>query len=172
MKPILILVLLSLSARAAEPKTPPAVAAGRFYAQAKVVNVLMTTQLRFAKLGLEYGEKSDLRAMYENSKCYLNFDEAGKELTVAAAGLPAKPSPDAASKALLALADGELAQAAKTEAEVTALIEGSRAKILQNEKSLSREITAGLPSGWMLLDMLKPRPVAIAQARAAAAGKR
>ena len=172
MKTLLMAAFLSLPARAAEPASPPAVAAGRFYASAKVVNALMTTQLRFTKLGLEYGEKSDLRGMYDNSRCYLDFDAAGKELAVAAAALPAKPSADSASKALLALADGELAQAAKTEAAIVALVQGARAKILENEKAIPFDKKGGLPSAWMLLDMLKPRRVPIAQARAAAAGKR
>lgn len=172
MKTLLMIALLSFPARAAEPALPPAVAAGRFYASAKAVNVLMTTQLRFSKLGLEYGDKSDLRGMYENSRSYLDFDAAGKELAAAAAALPARPSPDAASKALLALADQELAQAEKMEAGIAALVESARVGILQNEKSIPREKITGLPAAWMLLDMLKPRRVPLAQARAAAAGKR
>lgn len=171
MKIILVLALVSSLAQAAEPVSP-AVTAARFYASSKVINTLMSTQSRFARNGVEYGLKSDLLAMYHNSRCYLDFNMAAKELAAAAAALPAMASEDAASKALLALADHELALAEKTGAEATAMIEASREKIEQNEKAVPFGKKTGLPSAWMMIDMLKPELLPIAQARAAAAGKR
>jgi len=172
MKIIFILAMFSSFAGASETKTPSAVAAARFYASAKVINTLMSIQLRFAKNGIEYGLKPDLLGMYHNSRCYLDFGEASTELTDAAASLPAPASSDAASKALLALADKELAHAEKIGTEAAAMIEGARERIVENEKTVPYEKRAGLPKAWMLIDMLKTDLRPLAKARAVAAGKR
>jgi len=172
MKPILIYALLSLSAHAAEPKTPPAVAAGRYYGSAKVLNALISNKQKNATYGIKYGEESRMAAMFYTSMNYIDIEAAGKELIAAAAALPAKPSPDVASKTLLALADQELAQAEKISTETMAMVESARVKITQNYRTAPPSETRGIPSVSMLLDMLSPRPVPIAQARAAAAGKR
>ncbi len=176
MKTLLMLAVLSLSARAAETKMAPAVAAARFYAQAKTINALVFSHRVITERVVEYAEKSNFQAMFYSSSMAGNLDLGtnGQRLAQAAADLPAKPSPDATSKTLLALADQELAEAEKNRTEATARIDGAREKIDQNETATTSSERGGVPSAKHMIDMLlwPVRNLPIAQVRAAAAGKR
>ena len=175
MKTLLMLAVLSLSARAAETKMPPAVAAARFYAQARTINALVFSHRVITERVVEYAEKSNFQAMFYSSSMAgnLDFHTNGNKLTQAVADLPAKPSPDAASRTLMALADQELAEAEKNSTEATARVDGAREKINQNETATPSSERGGVPSAKHMFDMLlwPVHNLPIAQARAAATRK-